>query len=184
PSSRPTPRSPPVSPSTSSCSARWSPDRAESLTPFSAACYGRTRMSRGLCVLAAMAILASGCASRRAVDRLESAVRPAPPGGAGRGVARHAPSRDLATVTSQLHDVKTIQDDVARLHRRADALDTVLTATQTKVDTLGAPAGQPAAPQTSSVAAPPPPTTSPVPAPLPPAPAVTSPGPAPLPPDP
>ena len=31
-------------------------------------------MSRGLCVLAALAILAGGCASRRAVDRLESEV--------------------------------------------------------------------------------------------------------------
>ena len=89
-------------------------------------------------------------------------------------VAQQATSRDLATVTSQLHDVKTIQDDVARLHRRADALDTVLATTLTKVDTLGAPAGQPAAPQTSSVPAPPP-TTSPVPAPLPPPAAMTPP---------
>ena len=134
-------------------------------------------------MLAAMAILASGCASRHAVDRLESDVGRLRSELAEMRVAQQATSRDLATVTSQLHDVKTIQDDVARLHRRADALDTVLAATLTKVDTLGAPAGQPAAPQTSSVPAPPP-TTSPVPAPLPPAPAVMSPVPAPLPPDP
>ena len=133
-------------------------------------------------MLAAMAILASGCASRHAVDRLESDVGRLRSELAEMRVAQQATSRDLATVTSQLHDVKTIQDDVARLHRRADALDTVLATTLTKVDTLGAPAGQPAAPQTSSVPAPPP-TTSPVPAPLPPAPAVMSPVPAPLPPD-
>src|SRR5215831_12764567 len=181
PSSRPTPRLPPANPSTSSCSARWSLDRAESLTPFSAACYGRKRMSRGLCVLAATAILASGCASRGAADRLESDVGRLRSELAEMRVAQQATSRDLAAVTSQVQslDVRTLQDDVARLNRRADALDTALL---TKVDALGGPGGQSPAPQRSSVPAPS--STSPVPAPLPPAPAVMSPPPAPLPPDP
>src|SRR6266850_581625 len=129
-------------------------------------------MSRGLCVLAAMAILASGCASRRAVDRLESDVGRLRSELAEMRVAQEATSRDLATITSQIQaiDVRTVHEDVARLHRRADALDTALATTLTKVEALGAPA--PSAP------------TSPVPAPLPPAPTVMSPVPAPLPPDP
>src|SRR2546427_4592974 len=117
-------------------------------------------MSRGLCVLAALAILAGGCASRRAVDRLESDVGRLRSELAEMRVAQEATSRDLATITSQIQaiDVRTIHEDVARLHRRADALDTALRAP---------------APSAS---------TSPVPAPLPPAPAVMSPVPAPLPP--
>ena len=123
-------------------------------------------------MLAAMAILASGCASRRAVDRLESDVGRLRSELAEMRVAQEATGRDLATITSQIRaiDVRTIHEDVARLHRRADALDTALATTLTKVEALGAPA-----PSAS---------TSPVPAPLPPAPAVMSPVPAPLPPDP
>jgi len=151
-------------------------------------------MSRGLCVLAAMAILASGCANRRAVDRLESDVGRLRSELAEMRVAQEATGRDLATITSQIRaiDVRTIHEDVARLHRRADALDTALATTLTKVEALGAPAGStgttaaaPAVP--SAVSAPRPAAsapTSPVPAPLPPSPTVMSPVPAPLPPDP
>ena len=90
-------------------------------------------MSRGLCVLAALVILASGCASRRAVDRLGSDVGRLRSELAEMRVAQEATSRDLANVTSKLQalDVKTLGDEVARLTRRADAADSALAATQT-----------------------------------------------------
>src|SRR5207249_9701176 len=149
------------------------------------------RMSRGLCVLAAMAILAGGCASRRAVDRLESDVGRLRSELAEMRVAQEVTSRDLANVTSQLQalDVKALGDEVARLTRRTDAVDAALAATRTTVEALAAPTGAPSAPPapvTSSVPAPLPPpaaSTSPVPAPLPPDPAATTPAPAPPPPN-
>ena len=150
------------------------------------------RMSRGLCVLAAMAILAGGCASRRAVDRLESDVGRLRSELAEMRVAQEVTSRDLANVTSQLQalDVKALGDEVARLTRRTDAVDAALAATRTTVEALAAPTGAPSAPApapvTSSVPAPLPPpaaSTSPVPAPLPPDPAATTPAPAPPPPN-
>lgn len=105
-------------------------------------------------------------------------------------VAQEATSRDLANVSSQIQslDVRTLGDEVARLSRRADAADSALAATQTKVDALAPqPGGATSSgrPATSSVPAPLPPNPavlSPVPAPTPPAPAVMSPVPAPLPP--
>jgi tol-pal system protein YbgF len=138
-------------------------------------------MSRGLCVLAALAVLASGCASRRAVDRLESDVGRLRSELAELRVAQEASSRDLANAASQLQtlDVKTLADEVARLNRRADAADAALADARVKLDILSAPSAVASAPS-----APPPPAASPVPAPLPPAPAVMSPVPAPLPPDP
>lgn len=147
-------------------------------------------MSRGLCVLAALAILTSGCASRRAVDRLGSDVGRLRSELAEMRVAQEATSRDLANVSSQIQslDVRTLGDEVARLSRRADAADSALAATQTKVDALAPqPGGATSSgrPATSSVPAPLPPNPavlSPVPAPTPPAPAVMSPVPAPLPP--
>ncbi len=135
-------------------------------------------------MLAAMAVLASGCASRRAVDRLESDVGRLRSELAEMRVAQEVTSRDLANVTSQLQalDVRTLGDEVARLNRRADAVDAALADTRTKVEALAT------APAVSSATVPPPlppsASASPVPAPLPPAPAVMSPVPAPLPPDP
>jgi len=135
-------------------------------------------MSRGLCVLAALAILAGGCASRRAVDRLGSDVGRLRSELAEMRVAQQATSRDLANVTSQLQalDVRTLGDEVARLTRRAEAADSALAATQTKVEAL---ATQPGAAPSSER-----PATSPVPAPMPPVPTVMSPVPAPTPPNP
>jgi tol-pal system protein YbgF len=146
-------------------------------------------MSRGLCVLAALAILAGGCASRRAVDRLGSDVGRLRSELAEMRVAQEVTSRDLANVTSQLQalDVRTLGDEVARLTRRADAADSALAATQTKVEALATqPGGTPPSgrPATSPVPAPMPPdpaVMSPVPAPVPPAPASVSPPPAPAP---
>ena len=126
-------------------------------------------MSRGLCVLAALAILAGGCASRRAVDRLGSDVGRLRSELAEMRVAQEVTSRDLANVTSQLQalDVRTLGDEVARLTRRADAADSALAATQTKVEAL---ATQPGSTPPSGR-----PATSPVPAPMSPDPAVMSP---------
>ena len=136
-----------------------------------------------------MAVLASGCASRRAVDRLESDVGRVRSELAELRVAQEATSRNLANATSQLQalDVKALGDEIARLNRRADAVDATLAETRTKVDTLAPPPAVSSvpAPATSPVPAPLPPpseSASPVPAPLPPAPAVMSPVPAPLPP--
>ena len=129
-------------------------------------------MTRSLCVLAAFAVLASGCASRREsdVERLRSELSEL-------RVAQQTTSRDLANATSQLQalDVKTLSDEVARLNRRADAADAALADARGKLDMLATP------PAVAS--APPSPAASTVPAPLRPAPAVMSPVPAPLPPD-
>jgi len=124
-----------------------------------------------------MALLASGCASRRAVDRLESDVGRLRSELAEMRVAREVTTRDLANVTSQLQtlDVRALGDEITRLTRRADAVDTALAATRTKVEGLVAPPGAATAPPT---------VTSPVPAPMPSAPAVMSPVPAPIPPAP
>jgi tol-pal system protein YbgF len=101
-------------------------------------------------------------------------------------VAQEATSRDLANVSSQIQslDVRTLGDEVTRLSRRADAADSALAATQTKVDALAPqPGGATSSgrPATSSVPAPLPPDPA-VLSPTPPAPAVMSPVPAPLPP--
>jgi tol-pal system protein YbgF len=138
-------------------------------------------MSRGLCVLAALAVLASGCASRRAVERLESDVGRLRAELSELRVAQEATSRNLANASSQRQalDVKALADEVARLNRRADAADAALADARVKLDMLATPPAVASAPP-----APPSPAASPVPAPLPPAPAVMSPVPAPLPPDP
>jgi tol-pal system protein YbgF len=105
-------------------------------------------MSRGLCVLAVLAIIAGGCASRRAVDRLESDVDRLRSELAEMRLAQQVTSRDIAAVTSQLQglDVKSLRDNVAQLSRRADAAEAALVATQAKIEAL---ASQPA-PTTSS----------------------------------
>jgi tol-pal system protein YbgF len=146
-------------------------------------------MSRGLCVLAALVILASGCASRRAVDGLGSDVGRLRSELAEMRVAQEATSRDLANVTSKLQalDVRTLGEEVARLTRRADAADSALAATQTKVEALATqpggtpPSGRPAASPVPAPMPPDPAVTSPVPAPVPPVPASVSPPPAPAP---
>jgi len=122
-------------------------------------------MSWGFCVLAALAILASGCASRREsdVERLRSELSEL-------RVAQQATSRDLANATSQLQalDVKALADEVARLNRRADAADAALANARGKLDMLATPPAVASAPPTASL----------VPAPLPPDPAVMTPAPS------
>jgi tol-pal system protein YbgF len=152
-------------------------------------------MSRGLCVLAALAIVAGGCASRRAVDRLESEVGRLRSELAEMRVGQEATSRGVANLTSQLQalDIPALGDEVARLTRRTDAAEMALAATRKQIEDLTPPTGVSAAPtpapasvSTGVVRVPaplPPPDTakSPVPAPLPPDPAGMTPVPAPVP---
>src|SRR5262249_28883019 len=125
-------------------------------------------MSRGLCVLAALAILVSGCASRRAVDRLESDVSRLRKELAEMPVAQEAASRGVSSLTLQLQsmDVPSLGAEVARLNRRADAVEMSLAAARSQLDTLAAAPG-PAGSATPALAAAPTGTTR-VPAPLPP----------------
>jgi len=120
-------------------------------------------MSRALCVLAAVAILAGGCASRRAVGRLESDVARLRSELGEMRDAQEATARGLATVTSQIQaldaragevrsGVRALTDELARLTKRADAADGALGETRARVETLTTPAATPAAPT-----APPPP---------------------------
>src|SRR5689334_1334717 len=136
-------------------------------------------MSRGLCVLAVLALLAGGCASRRAVDRLESEVGRLRSELAEMRVAQETTSRGVGNLTSQLQslDVPALGEEVARLNRRADATEMRLAATRTQLDTLAPLTGA------SSPAVPTPAGTSRVPSPAPPSTVMTSPVPAPLPPN-
>jgi tol-pal system protein YbgF len=137
-------------------------------------------MSRGLCVLAVLALLAGGCASRRAVDRLESEIGRLRSELAEMRVAQEATSRGVGNLTSQLQtlDVPALGEEVARLNRRADATEMGLAATRTQLETMTPPTGAPS----TVVPQPAPAGTSRVPSPLPPSTAMTSPVPAPLPP--
>jgi tol-pal system protein YbgF len=137
-------------------------------------------MSRGLCVLAVLALLAGGCASRRAVDRLESEIGRLRSELAEMRVAQEATSRGVGNLTSQLQtlDVPALGEEVARLNRRADATEMGLAAARTQLETMTPPTGVPS----TAVPQPAPAGTSRVPSPLPPSSAMTSPVPAPLPP--
>jgi len=132
-------------------------------------------------VLAVLALLAGGCASRRAVDRLESEIGRLRSELAEMRVAQEATSRGVGNLTSQLQslDVPALGEEVARLNRRADATEMGLAATRTQLDTVAPPTGAPS----TAVPPPAPAGTSRVPSPAPPSTAMTSPVPAPLPPN-
>ena len=112
------------------------------------------RMSRALRALAAVAILASGCASRGAVGQLESDVGKLRAELAEMRVAQEVTARDLARATPQLQalDARTsraesgvtaLADEVASLNKRADAANTTLGETRARVDALAPPAATP-----------------------------------------
>ena len=132
-------------------------------------------------MLAVLALLAGGCASRRAVDRLESEIGRLRSELAEMRVAQEATSRGVGNLTSQLQslDVPALGEEVARLNRRADATEMGLAATRTQLDTVAPPTGAPS----TAVPPPAPAGTSRVPSPAPPSTAMTSPVPAPLPPN-
>jgi tol-pal system protein YbgF len=125
-------------------------------------------MSRGLCVLAVLAILVGGCASRGTVDRLESDVGRLRKELAEIRVAQEATSRGVGNLTSQLQsmDLPALGEEVARLKRRTDAAEMSLAATRSQLEALAPASGNASTP-------------APMPAP---APAGTTRGPAPLPP--
>ena len=120
-------------------------------------------MSRAFCALAAVAILASGCASRRAVAQLESEVGRLRAELAEMRIAQEVTARDLARVAPQIQalDARTseaqsslrgLSDEITRLTKRTDAADTALGETRARVDALTA---RPAAPAAPPPAAPP-----------------------------
>ncbi len=123
-------------------------------------------MSRALCALAAVAILASGCASRRAVTQLETEVGRLRAELAEMRIVQEVSARDLARVAPQIQAVdartsetqssmKGLSDEIARLTKRTDAADTALGETRARVEALTA---SPAAPAAAS----PPPPAAPV----------------------
>ena len=114
-------------------------------------------MSRALCALAAVAILASGCASRRAVAQLEAEVGRLRAELAEMRIAQEVTARDLARVAPQIQalDARTnetqsslrgLSDEITRLTKRTDAADTALGETRARVEALTARPGAPAAP--------------------------------------
>jgi len=123
-------------------------------------------MSRALCALAAVAILASGCASRRAVTQLETEVGRLRAELAEMRIVQEVSARDLARVAPQIQaldartsetqsSMKGLSDEIARLTKRTDAADTALGETRARVEALTA---SPAAPAAAS----PPPPAAPV----------------------
>jgi tol-pal system protein YbgF len=154
------------------------------VTSFSTACYGSARMSRALCALAAVALLASGCASRRTVTQLESEVGRLRSELAELRVAQEVTARTLARVAPQIEaldartsetqaGMRSLSDDITRLTRRTDAVDTTLGETRTRVETLATtPRPPPSPPSTTApverprVPAVPPPALPAAPAPL------------------
>src|SRR6516165_11797912 len=136
-------------------------------------------MSRGLCVVAVLAILVGGCASRGTVDRLESDVGRLRKELAEIRVAQEATSRGVGNLTSQLQsmDLPALGEEVARLNRRTDAAEMSLAATRSQLDALAPAAGIASTP--AATPAPAPAGKTRVPAPLPPS---TGMAPAPAPP--
>ena len=147
-------------------------------------------MSRGLCVVAVLAILVGGCASRGTVDRLESDVGRLRKELAEIRVAQEATSRGVGNLTSQLQsmDLPALGEEVARLNRRTDAAEMSLAATRSQLDALAptsgnastpAPAPVPTPAGKTRVPAPLPPSSAPAPATPPSGPSGMTPAPAP-----
>ena len=114
-------------------------------------------MSRALCALAAVAILASGCASRRAVAQLEAEVGRLRAELAEMRIAQEVTARDLTRVAPQIQalDARTnetqsslrgLSDEISRLTKRTDAADTALGEARAQVEALTTRPAAPAAP--------------------------------------
>jgi tol-pal system protein YbgF len=107
-------------------------------------------MSRALGALAAVAILAGGCASRGTVTELGAEVGKLRSELAELRVAQEVISRDVARVAPQLQAldartsetqtiVRTLTDDIVRLARRYEGVDAMLAEARARVDALAAP---------------------------------------------
>jgi tol-pal system protein YbgF len=125
-------------------------------------------MSRALGALAAVAILAGGCASQGAVAELGSEVIKLRSELAELRVAQEVTGRDLARVGPQIEAldvrtsetqaaVRTMSGELQRFYKRAEAVDTAVGETRARVEAL-TPAPPP--PPSPASPAPPPPTTS------------------------
>ena len=138
------------------------------------------RMSRALCVVAALAILSTGCASRGRVARLElevarlraelAAVRSAHDSTAN-DLGRIAPEVQAigARTTETQSSIKALSEEVTRLGRRVDAADRAITDARARVEALAMPTATPPAPAVAPprvVAPTPSPATALAPAPL------------------
>src|SRR5215471_18079166 len=113
-------------------------------------------MSRGLCVVAVLAILVDGCASRGTVDRLESDVGRLRKELAEIRVAQEATSRGVGNLTSQLQsiDLPALGEEVARLNRRTDAAEMSLAATRSQLEALAPASGNASTPAPTPAPAP------------------------------
>jgi tol-pal system protein YbgF len=125
-------------------------------------------MTRALGALAAVAILAGGCASQGAVSDLSSEVKKLRSELAELRVAQEVTGRDVARVGPQIEalDARTSETQVAlrtmsgelqRYYQRVDAMDTTVGETRARVESLTQAPAAPAAP----APAPPPPPPSP-----------------------
>src|SRR5262245_25586211 len=119
--------------------------------------------------LAAVAILAGGCASQGAVSDLTSEVSKLRSELAELRVAQEVTGRDLARVGPQMEAldartsetqvaVRTLSGEFQRVHQRVDAVDTAVGQTRTRVEALTQAPAAPARP----TPAPPPPTSPPL----------------------
>src|SRR5437773_8207037 len=138
-------------------------------------------MSRALCVVAALAILATGCASRGPVARPELEVARLRAELTAVRSAQDSTSNDLARLAPEVQSIgarttetqaraKTLADEIARLGQRIDAADRAVGEARARVEALAVPVVTP----------PPPVLTAPrrVPAPMPPPGAPLTPPPA------
>jgi tol-pal system protein YbgF len=161
-------------------------------------------MTRALCALAAVAMLAGGCASRGAVSEFGAEIGKLRSEVSELRLAQEVTARELARVAPQIQaldartsetqsSMRALTADIARLSRRSDAVDTSLGETRARVEALtpavASPAvaaqaqtGAPSAIERPRVAPPPAPLIPQSMTPLPSAPPAPFPPPAPIPP--
>ena len=112
------------------------------------------RMSRALCVVAALAILVTGCASRSRVSRLELEVARLRAELAAARSSQDLTTADLARIAPEVRalderttetqsGVKALSEEVARLGRRVDAADRAISDTRARVEALAVPVSTP-----------------------------------------
>jgi tol-pal system protein YbgF len=128
-------------------------------------------MTRALRALAAVALLAGGCATQGAVSDLDAEVSKLRSELAGLRVAQEVTGRDLARVGPQIEAldartsetqaaVRTMSGEFQRFHQRVDAVDTAVGETRARVEVLPkappaqpTPAPPPSPPTSSAIAA-------------------------------
>ena len=129
-------------------------------------------MTRALGALAAVAILAGGCASQGAVSDLGSEIKKLRSELAELRVAQEVTGRDVARVGPQIEALdartsetqaalRTMSGELQRYNQRVDAVDTAVGETRARVESLTQAPAAPAAPVPAPAPAPPPPPPSP-----------------------